>query len=244
MKIDIVIPTYNRGSLVVNSIKSACIQAPFVGNIFLVDNGSVRVGRWVNDFGVVLIEARVGLGASEARNIGASMATTKYIAFLDDDDYWMPEYLKNAIPLLETEVDIVVGKLMRQSDGCLPYDYKLLDDSFYGLREIYYKNPGFGGQNIIVRRELFEKIGGFDVNLPASNDRDFAVRAMQAGATIKVQPLSVAVLCDHAGERVRSKQVMGNYLFINKHWRYMRLPELALALWTLSKRFIKVKLGH
>lgn len=245
MIVDVVVPTCDRGILLNKCLESVAEQLLNPLKIVVVDNGRLFDLEYLqNRLFIDYIKIEAYSGASKARNEGFKHTTADLVAFLDDDDYWMPDYLKNALPLFYEGADIVVGKLMRQSEGGLPKDYKLLNDGATGLRKLYYSNPGFGGQNIIVRRELFEKLGGFDVNMPASNDRDFAVRAIQAGAKIRVQPLSVAVLCDHAGERVRHKQVMGNYLFIKKHWRYMRLHELARAVWTLSKRFIKVKLGR
>ena len=131
--------------------------------------------------------------------------------------------------------------MRRAEDGGLK-EYKLLGCSVEAQRELYFRNPGFGGQNILVRRSLYEKLRGFDGDMPASNDRDFAVRALQAGAIIMVQPDSVAVLCDHEGERVRHKQVLGNYCFIRKHWKHMTWVERYRACKTLVRRYASLKL--
>lgn len=240
--VTVIIPTWNRGLLLERAVLSALKQGSLVDKVIVVDNGFERANlSHILDDRVLVLQAQPSIGASAARNMGASEAQTEYLAFLDDDDYWEADFLSSAMPLICDKADIVVGRLMRKSEGGDPINYKLIDDSPLGLRKLYYSNPGFGGQNIIVRRSLFLQLGGFDVDMPASNDRDFAVRALQAGANIRVQPDSFAVLCDHGGERVRHKQIAGNYKFIKKHWKHMLWPERFKAVKVLAKRYITSK---
>jgi GT2 family glycosyltransferase len=242
----VVIPTWNRGALLIRSVTSVLEQGSVVQKVFVVDNGTQPANlKVISDERVVLIRTEPSIGASAARNIGAESASTELVAFLDDDDYWEPGFLDSALPLFEQSADIVVGQLQRKADvDSKSVKYKLMDDSESGLRKLYFSNPGFGGQNIIVRLKLFNELGGFDVSMPASNDRDLAVRALQAGATIRVQPASVAVLCDHSGARVRHNQVRGNYCFLKKHWWAMRWSERRIASTKLLKRFLKAQLGR
>lgn len=244
--VDIVIPTCNRGNLLSRAIHSALEQKDLVSRVFLVDNGSVPVCLEPgHDQRIKLIRTAPNIGASAARNAGVIASDSKIIAFLDDDDYWQPGFIAAALPLFDKGADIVVGRLMRKAEDGSLKEYKLLGSTVGAQRELYFRNPGFGGQNILVKRSLYEKLGGFDVDMPASNDRDFAVRALQAGAKIMVQPESVAVLCDHSGERVRHKQVLGNYCFIKKHWKHMAWVERYRACKTLAKRYAYLKLkGH
>lgn len=240
--VDVVVPTWNRGALLERAVLSVLSQGDIVSRVLVVDNGTSRADlSHIEDGRVVVLQVEPSIGASAARNIGGYESKADYIAFLDDDDYWQPGFLNAALPVLKNGADIVVGRLMRQAEGKEPKSYKLLDDSAGGLRKLYYSNPGFGGQNIIVRRDLFLQLKGFDSAMPASNDRDFAVRAMQAGAIIRVQPDSVAVLCDHAGERVRHKQISGNYRFLKKHWSHMSWLERYYSFRTLLKRYVKYK---
>jgi glycosyltransferase involved in cell wall biosynthesis len=243
--VDVVIPTWNRGDLLYRAVQSALDQGLAVRQVVVVDNGTCRASLdRIADDRIRIVQTQPSIGASAARNVGAESASADLIAFLDDDDYWQRGFLESSLPLFDQGADIVVGRLMRKGEGAEPQDYKLLDDSGAGLRRLYFSNPGFGGQNIIVRRELFLKLGGFDSDMPASNDRDFAVRALQAGAVIRCQPLSVAVLCDHAGARVRHNQLAGNYRFLKKHWRHMSWNERLRALRTLARRFVKFRLGR
>lgn len=241
--VDVIIPTWNRGELLGRAIRSVLRQF-CVNRVIVVDNGTRDAQLdGLDDSRICLIKTSPCIGASAARNIGANASKAPFVAFLDDDDYWQEGFLSHALPLFDHGADIVVGQLMRKSDGGGLRNYKMLDASEEGLRRLYYSNPGFGGQNFIIRRDFFVKISGFDIEMPASNDRDFAVRAIQAGARIYVQPESIAVLCDHDGERVRKNQVKGNYRFIRKHWWSMRWTERYIAIKTLVKRFLLSWLG-
>lgn len=241
--VDVVIPTWNRGGLLKRAVNSVLEQGVELNRVVVVDNGSIPAClKGVDDKRIQLIKTDLNIGASAARNAGAFFSEAEIIAFLDDDDYWQPGFLSAAVQLFECGADIVVGRLMRQTESGSLNEYKLLGSSVAAQRALYFCNPGFGGQNFLVRRCVYERLGGFDASMPASNDRDFAVRALQAGAVIMVQPASVAVLCDHAGERVRHKQVAGNYRFIRKHWQHMTWMERYRACRTLAKRYLYFKL--
>src|SRR5690606_20462650 len=122
-------------------------------------------------------------------------------------------------------------------------EYKLFPQEKAKQRNIYFRNPGFGGQNIILDRSLFLRLGGFDENMPASVDRDLAARIIQNETPIHVQPSSIAILCDHQGQRVRESQVLGNWVFIKKHYKHMTKMELWRALISCFRRFLIVKLS-
>ena len=85
---------------------------------------------------------------------------------------------------------------------------------------------------------MFIEVGGFDECMPASVDRDLAARLVVMGKSIACEPKAIAILCDHGGGRVRMNQVKGNWMFICKHWRKMRLNELFRALTILLKRTV------
>lgn len=95
-KISVVIPLYNKGRYVEHAIKSILESGFPVHEVIVVDDGSADGGgRRVSALG----DARVRLitqpnrGAAAARNRGITEATGDYLAFLDADDCWTPEYL-------------------------------------------------------------------------------------------------------------------------------------------------------
>jgi glycosyltransferase involved in cell wall biosynthesis len=241
----VIIPTADRPELLLRAVESVRRQTFPPNKIVVVDNGVLDCGLIVPDDQVVILRAAPRIGPGRSRNLGAQHAGTDYIAFLDDDDVWDADYLRHSMSLVvQFSALVVVGRLKRRAaNGASDKDYKLFPSHLNDQRSVYYKNPGFGGQNIFLRNDLFLRLGGFDEKMPASEDRDLAARILQAGETIYVQEQSVAILCDHEGERVRSSQVRGNRMFLVKHWRHMRFFEIYQAFITYLKRLVMHKLS-
>lgn len=235
--ISVIIPTADRQQLLRRAVDSVLKQSVLPSKIIVVDNGIKEVNIRFDDPTVAIIRITPQIGPGRARNIGVRSSDTKYIAFLDDDDWWDSGYLENTIRKFEeTNADVVVGRLKRCGiDGSLR-DYKLFPDKPHLQRRVFFSNPGFGGQNIAMKREVFIEVGGFDERMPASVDRDLAARLIVAGKSIACEPKAIAVLCDHGGGRVRTNQVKGNWIFIRNHWTEMRLMELFRASAVLLKR--------
>jgi len=235
--ISVIIPTADREQLLRRAVDSVLRQSVSPSKIRVVDNGVNEVNIQFDDPRVVIIRTEPRIGPGRSRNMGARSSDTKYIAFLDDDDWWDSGYIENTIRKFEeTNADVVVGQLKRCGiDGCLR-DYKLFPENPCLQRKVFFSNPGFGGQNIAMKKEVFFEVGCFDERMPASVDRDLAARLIVAGKSIVCEPKAIAVLCEHAGGRVRMNQVKGNWMFICKHWRQMRLKELFRALTILLKR--------
>lgn len=244
VNISVIIPTFDRSELLSRAISSVLQQTSPAQEIIVVDNG-------VNDAFVDhyyrkkihLIRTAPRLGPGRSRNLGARTANSSFLAFLDDDDIWEPDYLRHSRHTLEnTNADVVVGQLKKIGTDGKTIPYKMFPSDIKMQRSVYFRSPGFGGQNIIIKKELFFKVGGFDEEMPASVDRDLAAKIIEAGGNIVPQPLSVAVLCGHDSERVRDRIVHGNIMFIRKHWQKMSWFELFKAYRAYSKRRKKLRL--
>jgi GT2 family glycosyltransferase len=237
--VTVVIPTCDRDDLLRRAVDSVLAQTSPVTKVLVVDNGITPLIQRFDDHRVEVIHTEPRIGPSRSRNIGAEKASTQYVAFLDDDDFWLPDYMEHTLKAFAEDraVSVVVGALRRLGRNGRAKPYKLFPQNAEGQRAVYYCNPGFGGQNFAIKRQIFLMVGGFDASLPASVDRDLAARLLQIGAKIAVAEKSVAVLCHHEGDRVRGNQVRGNGLFIAKHWRYMRWSERLKASQTYLSRW-------
>ena len=100
--VSVVIPTYNRSTLVCTAIDSVLQQTWTNTEIVLIDDGSTDDTRAVisryGDRVRYCYQPNTGLPAA-ARNAGIARATGEYVAFLDSDDYWMPEKLERQMQL-------------------------------------------------------------------------------------------------------------------------------------------------
>jgi glycosyltransferase involved in cell wall biosynthesis len=90
-----IIPTYQRPFLVRNAILSALGQSYRALEVMLVIDGRDRITReavaTIEDPRLRVLELDAKVGAAEARNIGTELATSEWVAFLDDDDEWLPQ---------------------------------------------------------------------------------------------------------------------------------------------------------
>jgi len=96
VRFSIVIPTYNRAPLIGRAVECALYQTYPAGEIIVADDGStdntIEVVRRI-DPRILVIPLDHG-GPSRARNCGVGIATGEWIAFLDSDDLWHPDYLQ------------------------------------------------------------------------------------------------------------------------------------------------------
>src|SRR5215510_2389269 len=104
-KVSVIIPTHNRAEFLRSAITSVLNQTFQDFEIVIIDDASKDHTREVitnfNDVRIKVIHNRVSKGAAGSRNIGIINTNYEYIAFLDDDDEWLPEKLKIQIYLLD-----------------------------------------------------------------------------------------------------------------------------------------------
>jgi len=240
-EITVVVPTCDRGPLLERTVESVLAQTHRPSRIIVVDNGQRPTTAHLTDPLVEIIRTSPRIGPGRARNIGAERATTPLVAFIDDDDLWMPGFLERALAVFADDPSLaaVVGHLERRRTDGTQGAYRQFPVEPEAQRAIYFRNPGFGGSYLAIKREVFLALGGFDTSLPSSEDRDLAARLLERGERIGVAPEAIAVVCEHDGARARHNLVRGNRLFIIKHWSAMRWNERWQATKTLVKRWYR-----
>ncbi len=103
--VSVIIPAYNSEKYISKAIDSALSQdVPL--EIIVVDDCSTDslselMKSYVSDARVCFLQNEKNLGAAESRNIGVSLAKGEYVAFLDADDYWMPDKLQKQLSVIE-----------------------------------------------------------------------------------------------------------------------------------------------
>ena len=110
--ISVVLPTYNRGPLIMRAVKSVLEQTYSDIELLIVDDGSTDCTRAVisaiQDPRVKYLYQETNRGACAVRNIGIRAAKGEYIAFQDSDDVWHPDKLEKQLSYLkETQSDLV-----------------------------------------------------------------------------------------------------------------------------------------
>jgi glycosyltransferase involved in cell wall biosynthesis len=188
LSVSAIVPTCDRPDLLNRALQSIYAQEHAPLEIIVVDdtgadhcpNTRRRVEEW--DFPEVqVIPNSHGKGVSGARNTGAELAAGELLAFLDDDDEWLPAYLSEALQQFESNhLDVLCGDLLCQFDDGIDRTAKSAPEK---LRpEIFLtRNPGFGGSNLILRKMLYLDIGGFDESLPTAEDMDLGLKLSLRG---------------------------------------------------------------
>lgn len=157
-KVSVIIPTYNRPALIQRAIKSVLNQTHQNFEIVIVDDSpndeTEKVVKSFNDQRIKYIKNKERKGPSAARNQGikASDPQSKYIAFLDDDDEYLPILLEKAVKKMEENSEIVM----------VCTDAEMRDEKGRFIREMRWNfNKDFWRQSIgngsVVRRDLFFK---------------------------------------------------------------------------------------
>jgi len=180
--VSVIIPTKNRADYVSSAIQSVLHQTFGDFEIIVVDGASIDNTREViskfDDERIRYIREKKDRGASASRNTGIRLSTGKFIAFLDDDDLWMPSKLEKQLELVNKKPN--VGAVYTGTWG-FKKNGKVIVSRIPFLRgnifpEILEKNYVGGCSMVLVRKECLEKVGLFDENLPAGEDFDLWIR--------------------------------------------------------------------
>ena len=212
-KVSIIIPTYNRFNFLLKAIESAKNQTYPNKEIIIVNDCSTQKEYYNHKFeGCIVInmeknsKSRFGHASPGGfqRSIGMKIATGKYFAFLDDDDYWLPNKLEKQINAMET-----TQCKMSCTDGFIGRGFYNPEKKYKKYNEEQYKSvvinifkrknkfnlikngyPSIWNKefmsvhncciasSVVIHRNIWEKIGSFSNQLWAP-DYEYWQRAIQ-----------------------------------------------------------------
>jgi glycosyltransferase involved in cell wall biosynthesis len=190
-----VVPTHDRPELLARALRSVFAQTvPPAAVVVVDDTGSAR--QVVDGYGGRVRYVRSwSRTAGASRNLGAELAGTPLLAFLDDDDTWHPTFLARCTAELagpgRSTVDFAAAWTWRCRAGHRRPGGSLPPDAAAG--DWLHRNPGLTGSNFVVRAGAFRRLGGFDATLPVNNDLDLFVRALDLGLRYAVVPERLVV---------------------------------------------------
>lgn len=181
--ISIVIPLFNKEKQIRNTLKSVFDQTFQRFEVVIVNDGStdgsVEVVREFTDDRIRLIHQE-NQGVSIARNRGIQEAKYDYVALLDADDEWKPDYLQTQVDLISKYPECSVFACayeFKQSDGTISQIIlnKMSFTTLDGILTNYFEvascsHPPLWTSAVVVRRKAFVSIGGFPVGVIAGED--------------------------------------------------------------------------
>lgn len=187
--VSVIIPTYKRPECLARAIDSALNQTYRPIELIIIDDSGLsdpsgkankELVEGYNYASLVFLQHPVNQGAAAARNTGITHAKGEYIAFLDDDDLWLPEKLEKQVKVMQA----------------LPKEYAAVDTGFESVdknnktkvvlpklsgsiyQDLLVKHRGRAPKlsTLLCRKEVLLSVGMFDSALPARQDLDLYLR--------------------------------------------------------------------
>lgn len=180
--ISVIIPLYNKETTIATALRSVMAQSYQDFEIVVVDDGSTDSGAEIvesfDDTRIHLI-CQANAGVSAARNHGIAESKGEYVAFLDADDEWMPEFLAEIVALQKEfpECRAQATNYVFNSSGVKSPTIlrKLPFKSKHGVLTNYfevasYSHPPVCSISVCIERKLLLEIGGFPIGIKSGED--------------------------------------------------------------------------
>lgn len=178
--VSVIIPTYNRGWIIKEAIDSVLAQDFEDFELIVVDDGSTDNTPEVLDAyrGTIKVFRQKNKGVSAARNRGIAEASGRFIAFLDSDDFWLPQKLSRQVEFFNTTPDALI---------CQTEEVWIRSGVRVNPKKRHKKPSGMifepslalclvSPSAVMIRRSLLGIVGNFDETLPACEDYDLWLR--------------------------------------------------------------------
>jgi len=194
--ISVVIPLYNKEKSIAATLESVLAQTYTDYEVVVVDDGSTDASAKVvqslmKKSNKIRLISKPNGGVCSARNRGIIESKGYYIALLDGDDIWDKDFLKEQVILIHDFPEATMwginfaetreGKIVRKIATALP-------DGYRGYVGNYFQMPKrvsdlFCSSSVVIRRDVFDKVGMFDERIKYAEDSDMWFRII---ATEKV----------------------------------------------------------
>ncbi|HUW18476.1 MAG TPA: glycosyltransferase family A protein [Sedimentisphaerales bacterium] len=196
-KVSVIIPTYNRSRLLRGALASVLNQSIADFEVLVVDDGSdddtASVIQRISDKRVRYFRKDNG-GLSSARNFGLTNCTGEYVALLDDDDLFPPDYLKTMVEQLDQKPEYGMAYSLfrdtypdgKQADGFLRDRYM----SGWLTKDFFGRMPTILPSATLYRTAVLAGFF-FDEFLKDTEDLDFLVRLSARTPFLCVPQVSV-----------------------------------------------------
>ena len=203
MLVSAIITTHNRLHLLKEAINSVRNQTYSNIEILVVDDastdGTKEYCEKLSDVRYLYISPSESLGANHARNVGIENSNGYYVAFLDDDDLWLPTKIEKQVEAMQMhlECDLCIGGFKEEridNNKTLIYvppyythQTELLDIS----KSCLYAGYAFTS-TMLIRKNVFSKTELFDENLQAYQEGELIIRLAQLSKICRIyEPLIV-----------------------------------------------------
>jgi hypothetical protein len=201
--VSILTAAFNAAPLIGETIASVIAQTFDDFEMLIVDDGSTddtaqAVSRWSDADPRIRLLRQSNTGLAGARNAALAVARGRYMALLDSDDIWLPDYLARQLQILERRPDIAVLSANAYNLGGVWDGEPLLPlDPAAGVQPVSLLQLIDAEDTMSVmavfRREVTDTIGAFDSRFRRSEDYDLWLRAAAAGFDVAINPVPLGL---------------------------------------------------
>jgi glycosyltransferase involved in cell wall biosynthesis len=188
--ISIIVRTKDRPNLLQRCLQSLTEQIRRPDEVIVVNDAGLAVENILAQFtelNLILVENEINQGRARAGNLGVEACNCDYIGFLDDDDRYFADHLQRlAVAIEHFDAKIVYsGCVLLQRDSLGNNENEIVQEQnigqyneSYNSQRLYYENyiPLI---NILIHRQLWDKVLGFDENFIVFEDWDLLLRLSQ-----------------------------------------------------------------
>jgi len=173
--VSVIIPTYKRPDTLGRAIESVLKQTYAEIEIIVVDDNDEKslyrketsdfMERYSPNPQVIYLHHKNNKGASAARNTGIAHSKAKYIAFLDDDDEFLPRKIEKQLTLIEQRDNswgAVYSNFSRKTGGEINYISSNTAEGNLVLDLFLRKTDFAAGSTLLIKRYILEELNGFD----------------------------------------------------------------------------------
>ncbi len=245
-KISVIIPVFNRITLISKAIESVIAQTFNEWELIVVDDCSTDntyqflCDKYKNDNRISIVQTPKNSGQGSARNFGIQLCNAPFIAFLDSDDIWHPKKLDHQYSLFSSNDNtlgmVYCGGILVDENGTKgeikPYLRGWIEESLF----VNLKGLGSSNSGIMIRKEVVEKVGMYNTKLPSQADLDFFVRIARHYRIDFIDDYYTIIYSGNSVKRIsnnRKSVITGEYQFFINHAK--RLKELKLYHYVARK---------
>jgi glycosyltransferase involved in cell wall biosynthesis len=197
--VSVIIPYHNREDYIDETVQSVLTQTLKPLEIIIVNDRSRESSRrYLERYAGIckIIDLPENLGVSAARNEGIRHARGQFMAFLDDDDLWLPQKLEIQRKYMEEHPDCAATHsagwkfFVNKPETRWPCDWP----PPLTLAQALTYECNVMPSTMLIRADVMRKLGGYDPKFRGSGDHDFAIRCCAAGYRIEGSPEPLARL--------------------------------------------------
>lgn len=194
--VSVIIPVYERAEQLKVAIKSVLDQTFENFELIIVDDGSGPTVRkavlFFKDDRIKFLEHPTRQGAASARNTGINWAKSSFIAFLDSDDFWLPNKLETQLTFMCKNYGCracVSGVFLIDKSRAL--EETKIPKNHSRICELLYVCDLSPGSTLMVDAGLFKEVGVFTASLERFEDWDWLLRCLEVTPILTVsEPLA------------------------------------------------------